>query len=201
MLMEEFEKLTGFFPTVDHYAAIEAAYTDFDGDKAAFCAAWKTNKDGIADAIARKANGARLSSERKASAEFSRLNQEIARRDHEIARLKEALKREQEWKPYEDSHNISQSDYEDLANCSHTRRMSDDEAKDLLYDWFGFAREKIKIHHSVPLYEIDRHQQLHPVGEVERLPLYNSTDWNYIRFDCGRVAYELHNDQIQLFYC
>jgi hypothetical protein len=31
--------------------------------------------------------------------------------------------------------------------------MTDDEAKDLLYDWFGFAREKVTILHSVPTYE------------------------------------------------
>ena len=72
-----------------------------------------------------------------------------------------------------------------------------DEAKDLLYQWFGFAREKIKIHHSVPQYEVNRHRMLRKVGEIERLPLYNATDWNYIRFDCGCMCYELQNDDLR----
>lgn len=27
--------------------------------------------------------------------------------------------------------------------------------------------------------------------------LYNSTDWNYIRFTCGRMSYELYNDTLR----
>ena len=66
--------------------------------------------------------------------------------------------------------------------------MSDEKAKDLLYEWYGFAKEKIKIHRTLPRYEVNRHRQLRKVGEIDRAPLYNATDWNYIRFDCGCMS-------------
>ena len=94
---------------------------------------------------------------------------------------------------------IWQEDYEKLADCSDTKRMSDEEAKDLLYDWYGFAKEKIRIHHSVPVYEVNRHGRLRKVGKLDRSPLYNATDWNYIRFDCGCMSYELKNDSLRPF--
>ena len=39
MMMQEFENLTGFYPTTEHYAAIEEAYLAFGSDKVAFCKA------------------------------------------------------------------------------------------------------------------------------------------------------------------
>ncbi len=117
----------------------------------------------------------------------------------EIARLNEQLEKELEWQPYEDKDNVSQSEYEQLVNSAGTRFLSDDEAKDILYDWFGFAKEKVKIINSVCTYEINRHNRLRKTGTVDRHPAYNSTDWNYIRFNCGCIAYELFDDQIRLF--
>lgn len=49
----------------------------------------------------------------------------------------------------------------------------------------------------IPQYEVNRHRQLRKVGEIDRAPLYNATDWNYIRFDCGCMSYELHNDNLR----
>ena len=46
---------------------------------------------------------------------------EIARSDAEIERLKKELEREQEWKPYEDTHNITQEQYTDLAESAPVR--------------------------------------------------------------------------------
>lgn len=116
-----------------------------------------------------------------------------------LERLENQLERELEWKPYADKDNVRQSDYEQLVGDPFTRFLSDEEAKDLLYDWFGFAKEKIRIIRSVSTYEINRHNRLRKTGEIERLPAYNATDWNYIRFNCGTVGYELYNDQIRLF--
>ncbi|MCM1524040.1 MAG: hypothetical protein NC120_06240 [Ruminococcus sp.] len=117
----------------------------------------------------------------------------------EVSRLKERLEKEQEWKPYEDKDNVSQADYEHLISGCGTKYLSDDEAKEILYDWFGFAKEKVKIINSVNTYEISRHGRLRKTGTLERRPAYNATDWNYIRFNCGGVGYELYNDQIRLF--
>ncbi len=92
---------------------------------------------------------------------------------------------------------MQQCDYERLASQSGTERMSDEKARDLLYEWYGFAKEKIKIHHSISVYEVNRHRRLREVGELDRSPLYNATDWNYIRFDCGCMSYELYNDALR----
>lgn len=190
MMREEFEQRTGFYPTSALYEIIEKHYTEFDGDKDAFCKAYKKNADGLAEKIQREADMAKHS-----------VLQEIEKAkkaaEAKIAELEKALEREQEWKPYEDTDNVQQSDYERLASQSSTEHLSDEQAKDLLYEWYGFAREKIKIHHSVPIYEVNRHRRLRKVGELDRSPLYNATDWNYIRFDCGCMSYELYNDNLR----
>jgi len=186
MMREEFEQRTGFLPTQSLYSIIEKYYTNFDGDKDAFCKAYKKNADGLATKIQREAD-------------MQEINAQIVAKSYEarIAELEKALEREQEWKPYEDTDNVPQADYERLASQSDTEHLSDEKAKDLLYEWYGFAREKIRIHHSVPVYEVNRHRRLRKVGELDRSPLYNATDWNYIRFDCGCMSYELYNDNLR----
>lgn len=190
MMREEFEQRTGFLPTLSLYSIIEKYYMNFDGDKDAFCKAYKKNADGIATMIQHEADMQEVNAQIAA---------EKAAKDYEarIAELEKALEREQEWKPYEDTDNVQQADYEKLASQSDTEHMSDEKAKDLLYEWYGFAKEKIKIHHSVPVYEVNRHRRLRKVGELDRSPLYNATDWNYIRFDCGCMSYELYNDNLR----
>lgn len=190
MMREEFEQRTGFLPTLSLYSIIEKYYMNFDGDKEAFCKAYKKNTDGLATMIQHEADMQEVNAQIAA---------EKAAKDYEarIAELEKALEREQEWKPYEDTDNVQQADYEKLASQSDTEHMSDEKAKDLLYEWYGFAKEKIKIHHSVPVYEVNRHRRLRKVGELDRSPLYNATDWNYIRFDCGCMSYELYNDNLR----
>lgn len=190
MMINEFTKLTGIYPTADLYKAIEAAYYEFDGDKVAFCRAYKENADGLAEVICNSANAAAEKAQREHAAELSR-------KDIQIDALTKQVEREQEWKPYVDTNNYQQNRYDELRKAG--RVMTDDEAKDLLYDEFGFAREKVTIYHSIPAYEVNRHRQLRKVGEIERLPLYEATDWNYIRFDCGRMTYELINDDVRPF--
>lgn len=192
MTIKEFEKLTSFHPTADLYKAIEHAYMEFDGDKTEFCKAYVENRDGLANRIARAVDAA--------DQEFTlRVNSTIKKLEKQNTILAEKLETEQEWKPYEDADNVAQDDYEKLANDSSTEVMDDNRAKDLLYDWFGFAVEKIKIHRSVPVHEVNRHRQLRKVGEVECLPVYNATDWNYIRFDCGLMSYELTDGELRPF--
>ena len=183
MMREEFEQRTGFLPSQPLY------YMNFDGDKDAFCKAYKKDADGLATKIQREADMAAI----KAQQETEKAQKDMEAR---IAELEKALEREQEWKPYEDTDNVQQSDYERLASQSRTEHLSDEQAKDLLYE-YGFAREKIKIHHSVPVYEVNRHRRLRKVGELDRYPLYNANDWNYIRFDCGCMSYELYNDNLR----
>lgn len=124
---------------------------------------------------------------------------ELEKAQEEIGRLRKQVEVEQEWQDYEMKENVQQSDYDNLAKQSDTRYLTDDEAKELLYNWYGFAKEKVTIHRSVPTYQINRHRQLRRTGTVDRRPAYNATDWNYIRFDCGAMTYELHNDTLSFF--
>jgi len=73
MMIEEFEKRTGFYPTLVQYAAIERAYMEFDGDKDAFCKAYKKNVDGIAERIQREVNMDTIKQERSQAAELTRV--------------------------------------------------------------------------------------------------------------------------------
>ncbi len=117
----------------------------------------------------------------------------------EIGRLKKQLEAEQEWRDYEMKENVQQCDYEKLVKQSDTRYLTDEEAKVILYNWYGFAKEKIIIHKFVSTYQINRHRQIRNTGMVDRRPAYNATDWNYIRFDCGGMSYELYNDTLSFF--
>ena len=198
MLIEEFEQRTGFYPTMQHYAAIERAYMDFDGDKDAFCKAYKKNADGIAERIQREVNMDALKQERDQAAE-------LARRDIEIERLKKELEREQEWKPYEDTQNVTQAQYGELAESipsGAARYMTDAEALDWICSEFGFERSKVKILHEVDEYEINRHRHLRRTEKkIDRRPIYCATDYHYIRFNVGPGwQWEAWNGQIRPFY-
>ena len=195
MMMQEFEARTGFYPSQELYQAIEAAYMDSDLDKDDFCKAYKQNKNGMAEAISRRVNISSIVTDKETAKTVSDL-------ENEVERLKAQLEKEQEWKPYEGNHNVSQADYERLAtSASGTRILTDEEAKDLIAGEFGFDRSKITILHSIGKEEINRHRQIRIAGEAERLPLYNATDWNYIRFDCACWYYEMYNGQLRQFYC
>ena len=77
MMINEFEKLTGTYPTADLYAAIEAAYYEFDGDKVAFCKAYTANADGLAEQIRDSVNAAAITAEREHAAELTRKDIQI----------------------------------------------------------------------------------------------------------------------------
>ncbi len=79
MMLEEFEKRTGFYPTLAQYAAIERAYMEFDGDKDAFCKAYKKNADGMAERIQREVNLDTIKRDREQADELTRRDAEIER--------------------------------------------------------------------------------------------------------------------------
>ena len=197
MMIEEFEKRTGFYPTLVQYEAIERAYMDFDGDKDAFCKAYKKNADGMAERIQREVNMATFKAQRDQVAELSR-------RDIEIERLKKELEREQEWKPYEDTHNITQEQYTGLAESvpgGAAHYMTDAEALDWVCSEFGFDRSKVMILHEIDEYEINRNHQLRRTGKkIDRRPVYCATDYHYIRFNVGRNWWECWNGQLRPFW-
>ena len=87
-----------------------------------FCEAYKKNEGFIAEKIQHEANLERLKSD-------SETSEKIKAAQEEIEKLKKDLEREQEWKPYNDTENVSQFDYDKLAKAAGTKELTDDEAK------------------------------------------------------------------------
>ena len=197
MMMSEFIDRTGFEPTAKEYAEIEAAYYDFDAAKADFCKAFV--EDGGAQKLykARAAeidrlNSLLLESERK-------YKKNMTDREKRIDELTAALDRELEWKPSDGTGtNMEQKRYKELAK--HGETMTDEEARAFIADECGFAPEKIRILHEVNTYEVNKYSRLRKSGTFDRAPVYESTDWNYVRFDCACFMYELVNGELR-FYC
>ena len=197
MMLSEFVECTGFEPTPDEYAQIESAYYRSDGDKDAFCKAfiahggeWKIYKARAEEIVRLK--------DQMAEAE-KRHEQELSERDRRLADLQAELDKELEWKPASSTGtNMEQERYEHLARTG--RIMTDQEAIDLIADECGFDPDKIKILHRVSAYEVNKYRRLRAAAEYERVPMYESTDWNYVRFDCALFMYEFVNGELH-FYC
>lgn len=196
MMIQEFSALTGFYPTEALYKEIEAAYYDFPGDKAAFCKAYKENENGLAETITCRANENAIQESLVNALTFKGM-------ETACEEMRKALEREQEWKPFEDSHNTSQADYDRLARDCTTRELSDGEAINLIASEFGFDRSKIVIVHELKVYEINRHNQLRVVGKTPRKALFNAWDWNYIVFNVKSnvmMGWEMHNGALNPYW-
>lgn len=123
----------------------------------------------------------------------------IKKLEAQLADTAAQLEREQEWKPYEDVRNVSEADYQRLASTCDVKRLSDEEAAELIHREFGFDIDKIEIVHTIDVYEINRHHALRKIGEISRYSLYDATDWNYIRFNVCGWAYEMHDGNLRQF--
>lgn len=200
MMISEFIERTGFEPTYEEYAEIEEAYYHFSGNKDEFCKQF-VEYDGAKKVCTGRVQ--KISQLKSKIVEMEKdFMHELQQKEQEIARLTDALDREQEWTPYESQRNVKQADYEHLEKDGCTEDMPDTKAIELLSNEFGFAAERIVIIHEVAQYEISRHSRLRKAGVIERKPLYNATDWNYIRFDVhGNVtmSYEMYNGELKLF--
>ena len=93
---------------------------------------------------------------------------------------------------------VSQNSYESLRMMvgKGAKLLSDDEAKDILYEKFGFAQEMVIILHSMPIYEINRHWKLRKVGTADRVPLYYASDYYHICFESAGDTYECINGRL-----
>lgn len=197
MMMSEFIERTGFEPTSDEYSRIEEAYYNFDGDKDAFCKKFVDENGEKKIYAARAVYIKELESEIVENEKAHKTT--VAGLQKKIADLESQLDRELEWKPCTGSGtNMDQERYEQLASAGKV--LTDQEAKNLIADECGFSPEKITILHTASAYEVNKYRQLRQAAEYDRKPVYESTDWNYIRFDCASFMYELVNGELE-FYC
>lgn len=197
MNIQEFTDRTGFYPSLEHYAVIEAHYMEQSGDKDAFCRAYKENTDGLAEKIQREAATLALNNQSRTIAAANKLRAENESLRKQAEQLIAQLEREQEWKPY--GHDSSMKDDAYAKLCQSGRVMTDAEAVELIASEFGFAPEKIKIVRQIKTYDVSRHRQLRQNGHIDRPPVYDANDWNYVRFDCAGWQYEMIDGQLHPF--
>lgn len=197
MMISEFIERTGFEPTAEEYAKIEDAYHDFDGDKDNFCKAF-VDGNGVSQICrARAQEIARLRSVMLENEK--QFKQDVEDRDRRIGQLTAELDRELEWNPATSAGtNMTEQDYAHLSRVG--QRMTDEEAVAFIADECGFAPEKIRILHEASAYQVNKYRQLRKSHTYDRTPVYESTDWNYVRFDCANFMYELVNGELR-FYC
>ena len=198
MMMSEFVERTGFEPMPDEYEKIEEEYYHFDGSKDDFCKSWLADS-GILKAA--QARAEKISQLRSELLELDRANRmETDDYERRIEQLKAQLDRELEWELCADAGTrMSQRAYEDLAGAGTA--MTDEEAKAFIANECGFDPEKVVILHEVSTYEVNKYRQLRPAARFTRQPIYNATDWNYIRFDCACFMYELVNGELHFYSC
>lgn len=201
MMLQEFTQLTGIELTAEEYREIEAAYYDFDGDKKEFC------RNVIETGVDRQLCQARMErirqleclldeNEKKHQADKAQMMQKMEK-------LQQELDKELCWEPAEDTGtNMSQERYEALRDCRvGTHMMSDEEAKQLIFEEFGFSPHKVVIIKTVHTYEVNKYRQLRKSHQYERFPLYNATDWNYVRFNCINWQWEMVNGELIPYCC
>ena len=197
MLKEEFIARTGYTLTDEEYAAIEEDYYKFDGYKDAFCKAFDVKAFKSAQKAKEMENMCRENERMKE--EIKALHAQAERMATENAALKEELEKEQEWKTSDGAGtNMKQEDYESLVRCG--REMMDEEAKAWIHNEFGFDMEMIEILHEASTMEVNRHRRMRTGETFRRLPIYEATDWNYVRFDVrgkgGMWSWETINGEL-----
>lgn len=197
MMMSEFVERTGFQLTHNEYAKIEADYYKFNGDKDAFCRSFveRNMAQDFYDARARYIAGLESQLMEEDKAHKAELDDIRAK----MEQIQKELDHELEWKHCEGTGtNMNQERYEELKEAGRT--MTAQEAVAFIEDECGFKADKIKILHEVSTYEINKYRRIRKAESYVRPPVYNSTDWNYVRFDCGSFMYELVNGELR-FYC
>jgi hypothetical protein len=95
---------------------------------------------------------------------------------------------------------LSQSRYEKLAGAKGEWEMTEEAAKIMINEWFGFEASRIRIIAEVSNYTKEGHYcKKHET--YTRKPQYCATDYNYARFDVNNWFYEMINGQLYQYYC
>lgn len=195
MTIREFEILTGFHPSAAHYEVIEQDYNSSQLDKHEYCDAYRADKDGIAERLARLADKCALERDNKHADELKASFTEIKLLHDRLAEAKAQLDRELDWKPAKDiGTNMSEHEYQLLAD--DTAPMSELDAIRRIAQECGFDMSKISIVTKVQTFDKNKYGKCRVSAEFERQPVWASSDWNYIRFDCAGMQWEIVNDEL-----
>jgi hypothetical protein len=197
MLRSEFETLTRIYPSETLYSVIEEFYNESKLDKHEFCENYKLNADGLAERIQEEANELEAEKAQQAYFEVRELKADLDKMRMDRNRLKDQLDRELAWHPAEHTGtNMKQADYQKLLDCYTTEVLSDEEAVKRISELFGFMPDRIQILREVQTFEVNKYNRQRVKDTYQREPLYDATDWNYIRFDCAGNQWELVNGEL-----
>ncbi len=134
------------------------------------------------------------------AAEEEKLRTELEQAKDENKSLKEQLDKELEWKACPNmGTQMSQTDYERLQESGEA--LTEEKARNLIAEEFGFNPQKITIITSVKTFESNKYYRTRVKETYVRTPVNCSTDWNYIRFNCSNWYYEMINGNLYQYYC
>lgn len=125
-------------------------------------------------------------------------NEKIRSLELQAGHLSRLLELEQEWEDYTDPDAASQEEYNRLKSDPSGRVLTDGEARDLVCRDFGFDPGRVQVFRDAPVYQKNRHGTLREIRRAERVPVYHSSDWNYVRFGCGGIVYEMHDGDLRM---
>lgn len=199
MTIREFEVLTGFHPSTAHYEVIEQDYNSSQLDKYEYCEAYKADKDGIAERLARLADKCAWERDNKHADELKASFTEIKLLHDRLAEAKAQLDRELDWQPAKDiGTNMSEHEYQLLAD--DTAPMSELDAIRRIAQECGFDMSCIHLVQTVETFDKNKYGKCRVSGSYSRLPVWASTDWNYIRFQVCGNQWEIVNGELMPYY-
>lgn len=88
---------------------------------------------------------------------------------------------------------MKQKEYQKLLECYTSEVLSDEEAVKRISELFGFMPDRIQILREVQTFEVNKYNRQRVKDTYQREPLYDATDWNYIRFDCAGNCSRLYH--------
>ena len=199
MTIREFEVLTGFHPSTALYEVIEQDYNSSQLDKYEYCEAYKADKDGIAERLARLADKCAWERDNKHADELKASFTEIKLLHDRLAEAKAQLDRELDWHPATDiGNNMSENEYQLLAD--DTAPMSELDAIRRITQECGFDMACIELVQTVETFDKNKYGKCRVSGTFSRLPVWASTDWNYIRFQVCGNQWEIVNGELMAYY-
>lgn len=199
MMISEFKTLTGFYPSWALWAVINRVYNESKLDKHEWCKAYVENKDGLAGLIAQLADKEYEERAREHEKDHEASLTEIRCLHERIAEMKRQLDRELDWQPAKDiGTNMSEREYQLLAD--DTAPMSELDAIRRITQECGFDMACIELVQTVETFDKNKYGKCRVSGSYSRLPVWASTDWNYIRFQVCGNQWEIVNGELMAYY-
>lgn len=199
MMISEFKNLTGFHPSWLLWTIINRVYNESQLDKHEWCKAYVENKDGMAGMIAALADKEFEDRARNHEIEMKNAKGEIAHLNEQLEKVKAQLDSELDWCPATDiGTNMSEREYQLLAD--DTAQMSELDAIRRIAQECGFDMACIELVPTVATFDKNKYGKCRVSGSYSRLPVWASTDWNYIRFQVCGNQWEIVNGEL-MPYC